>query len=69
VSIGYFIFTKDVFDFVSENTMFEDFALSKLAEANKLRAFWHEGFWLPMDTYREYKQLESLWQNGEAPWS
>ncbi len=69
VSIGYFIFTKDVFDFISENTMLEDFALSKLAESNKLRAFWHDGFWLPMDTYREYKQLETLWRNGEAPWA
>jgi glucose-1-phosphate cytidylyltransferase len=28
----------------------------------------HEGFWQPMDTYREWKMLESLWNEGNAPW-
>jgi glucose-1-phosphate cytidylyltransferase len=28
----------------------------------------HEGFWQPMDTYREWKLLEDLWTGGQAPW-
>jgi len=28
----------------------------------------HQGFWQPMDTFREWKILEELWQSGHAPW-
>ena len=28
----------------------------------------HDGFWQPMDTLREKRLLESLWQKGQAPW-
>ena len=28
----------------------------------------HNGFWQPMDTYREWKLLEDMWESGRAPW-
>ena len=28
----------------------------------------HEGFWQPMDTYREFKLLNDCWNSGQAPW-
>jgi glucose-1-phosphate cytidylyltransferase len=28
----------------------------------------HDGFWQPMDTYREWKLLNELWKSGQAPW-
>ena len=31
-------------------------------------AFRHDGFWQPMDTIREQRILESLWDGGNAPW-
>jgi len=31
-------------------------------------AFPHEGFWQPMDTLRDKKQLEELWESNKAPW-
>ena len=34
----------------------------------ELAAYRHEGFWEPMDTMREYRMLNGLWANGEAPW-
>ena len=39
-----------------------------LAKEHKLLAFKHEGFWHPMDTLREKKELEKLWVSGKAPW-
>jgi glucose-1-phosphate cytidylyltransferase len=30
--------------------------------------FEHPGFWQPMDTFREWKLLNDLWESGEAPW-
>ena len=43
-------------------------ALERLAEAGQLVAYRHEGFWQCMDTLREKKILENLWQSGKAPW-
>jgi glucose-1-phosphate cytidylyltransferase len=31
-------------------------------------AFQHDGFWQPMDTYRESVLLNNLWDSGAAPW-
>ena len=31
-------------------------------------AYRHEGFWQPMDTLRDKRQLEELWRTGRAPW-
>ena len=31
-------------------------------------AYRHEGYWQPMDTVRELRLLEDLWQTGRAPW-
>jgi glucose-1-phosphate cytidylyltransferase len=42
--------------------------LQKLARDGQLMVYLHEGFWQPMDTYRELMLLEQLWQSGQAPW-
>ena len=34
----------------------------------QLMAFRHDGFWQPMDTYREAQLLNGLWESGQAPW-
>ncbi|HNJ04319.1 MAG TPA: glucose-1-phosphate cytidylyltransferase, partial [Leptospiraceae bacterium] len=26
------------------------------------------GFWQPMDTLRDKRQLEEMWASGKAPW-
>lgn len=42
--------------------------LQSLAAAGELVAYEHQGFWQPMDTLREYTQLNQLWSSGHAPW-
>ena len=39
-----------------------------LAKDNQLAAYFHNGFWQPMDTLRDKVHLEELWQAGKAPW-
>ena len=34
----------------------------------QLEVFMHDGFWRPMDTYREYVELNRMWDQGAAPW-
>jgi len=68
VSIGYFIFDPKVLDYLSDDCGLEEDGLTRLAADSQLSAYRHEGFWQPMDTYREYQILEGLWESGDAPW-
>ncbi|MCH9817310.1 MAG: NTP transferase domain-containing protein [Actinomycetia bacterium] len=68
VSIGYFVFEPRVLRYLSDDCGLEEDGLTRLARDSELSAFRHEGFWQPMDTYREYQILEGLWESGEAPW-
>jgi glucose-1-phosphate cytidylyltransferase len=66
---GFFVLNKKVIDLISDDTtIWEREPLEKLATGNQLRAFFHEGFWQPMDTLRDKTYLEELWQKGKAPW-
>lgn len=42
--------------------------LQSAAQDGELMMFAHTGFWQPMDTYREWKMLEEMWENGTAEW-
>jgi glucose-1-phosphate cytidylyltransferase len=69
INIGYFIFEPRVFDVIDgDSTVLEQEPLHRLADAGQLSAFRHDGFWQPMDTYRESQHLNELWNRGEAPW-
>ena len=68
INAGFFVFNKKIFDYLDENSVLENEPLAKLAEDQELMAFRHNGFWQPMDTYREYSILNELWNTGNAPW-
>lgn len=66
---GYFVFEPAVLDYiVGDDTHLEAEPLARLAEEGQLMAYRHDGFWQPMDTLREKRLLESLWDSGKAPW-
>lgn len=66
---GYFVLEPKVLDYIGDDaTIWERGPLEKLASSGQLMAYHHDGFWQCMDTLREKRLLESLWQNGEAPW-
>ncbi len=66
---GYFVFEPEIFKYLDgDDTLLELNPLEKLAQQSELVAYRHEGFWQCMDTLREKKILENLWQSGEAPW-
>ncbi|HMM60629.1 MAG TPA: sugar phosphate nucleotidyltransferase, partial [Candidatus Rifleibacterium sp.] len=69
VNGGFFILSPAVIDFVKgDETPWETTPLETAASNDELRAYFHDGFWQPMDTLREKNQLEDLWQRGKAPW-
>ncbi len=66
---GFFVFEPAVLDyFDGDDVSLERQPLEELAAAGELMAYRHEGFWQPMDTLREKRQLEALWESGHAPW-
>ncbi|HVS84916.1 MAG TPA: glucose-1-phosphate cytidylyltransferase [Gaiellaceae bacterium] len=68
VNAGFFVFEPGVFDYLDESSVLEQDPLARLAADNQLRAYRHDGFWQPMDTYRELVLLNGLWDSGDAPW-
>lgn len=69
VNGGFFIFEKDIFDYIkNDSTVLERQPLENLAKNGQLGAYKHSGFWQPMDTLREKNLLEELWASGKAPW-
>ena len=66
---GFFCLKKRVLSFIQDfQTSFESGPLNSLVAVQELTAFEHSGWWQPMDTLRDKRALESIWQTGEAPW-
>ena len=67
---GFFVFEPEVFDYLQDGdmTILERAPLETLAKEQKLTAFKHNGFWFPMDTLRDKRYLENLWNTKKAPW-
>lgn len=66
---GFMVFNRGLFDYLkSDHTSLEHAALEPLAVDGQLMAYQHLGFWQCMDTPRDKKYLEELWNRGQAPW-
>lgn len=66
---GFFVLEPDVLGLIdSDECSWEGKPLQYLAENQELNAFFHDGFWQPMDTVRDRQKLEELWESGKAPW-
>jgi glucose-1-phosphate cytidylyltransferase len=70
VSGGFFVFEPGIFDYLGEDPtqMLETEPLQKVARDGELQVFRHEGYWLGMDTWRDWRELCRLWDDGRAPW-
>jgi glucose-1-phosphate cytidylyltransferase len=66
---GFMVAEPALFDYLeNDETVLESDALEHLAEDRELVAFRHEGFWQCMDTLRDLRLLEALWDSGDVPW-
>ena len=66
---GFFVLSRSVVDHISgDDTIWEREPMERLARERSLAAYFHRGFWQPMDTLREKQQLEAAWATGKAPW-
>ncbi|WP_426041883.1 glucose-1-phosphate cytidylyltransferase [Brevundimonas sp. TWP2-3-4b1] len=66
---GFFVLSPKVIDRIADDTtVWEREPLEGLARDQQLGAYRHDGFWQPMDTIRDKRMLEALWESGEAKW-
>lgn len=69
ISGGFFVLHPDVIKYIDNDaTTWEQEPMRQLAEENNLSAYRHTGFWHPMDSLRDKKVLEDMWNSGKAAW-
>lgn len=70
ISGGFFVCRRELFDYLDdrENLVFEQDPMNRLVKDGQLMVYEHDGFWQPMDTYRDYTLLNDLIEKGKAPW-
>jgi glucose-1-phosphate cytidylyltransferase len=66
---GFFVLNPKVIDYIdSDEAIWERTPVERLAHDGQLMGYRHYGFWSCMDTLKEKKYLEELWNSGKAPW-
>ncbi|MBV9325376.1 MAG: glucose-1-phosphate cytidylyltransferase [Chloroflexi bacterium] len=66
---GYFVFSRDIFDYLrlGEDLVAQPF--NRLVCDRQLLAYQHEGFWAPMDTFKDHQVIQSMYESGLRPWA
>lgn len=66
---AFFVLEPGIFDYIDgDDTAWEREPMERLARDGQLMAYRHDGFWQCMDTLRDRRLLENLWESGQAPW-
>ncbi len=67
---GFFVIEPAALDRIEGDRIhWEGEPLKQLAAEGQLAAFKHTSFWQCMDTLREKRLLEALWESGDSPWA
>lgn len=64
---GYFVFRKEIFDYIEpgEELVIEPF--QRLIAENQLIGYRYDNFWC-MDTFKEHQELNDMYNQCRAPW-
>lgn len=66
---GYFIFKKEIFDYIKDGEELVQEPFCRLIAENQLITYQHDGFWACMDTFKEKQMLDELYRTGKMPWA
>ena len=68
---GYFVFERAFLDYLSADSscILERRPLERVAAEGQLESYLHDDYWQCMDTYRDWKLLNSAWESGACPWA
>jgi len=65
---GFFVVNKKIFSYMKKGMELEDDVFRELARKRQICAFKHRGFWKSMNTLKEVKELNDMWDRGNTPW-
>jgi glucose-1-phosphate cytidylyltransferase len=70
ISGGYFVCSNKIFEYLNDdcNLVFETIPIKSLVKDGQMMMYPHDGFWHPMDTYRDFVYLSELVECNKAPW-
>lgn len=70
ISGGFFVCRQELFNYLNsrEDLVLEQEPMRQLVQDGQMMVYEHNGFWQPMDTYRDFLLLNHLWEQGKAPW-
>ncbi len=66
---GFFLFKKNIFDYMQSGEELVMQPFYRLIEQNQLIAYKHHGFWACMDTFKEKKMFDDMYGSGQMPWA
>lgn len=65
---GFFLFRQQIFDYIEEGEELVEQPFSRLIDKRLLRTYRHEGFWRPMDTFKDKISYDRMASAGNCPW-
>jgi glucose-1-phosphate cytidylyltransferase len=65
---GYFILRPEIFEHLPEQSGLVEDVFAKLAQAGRMLAYRHRGYWQPADTVKERTAMEAAYRSGKRPW-
>jgi glucose-1-phosphate cytidylyltransferase len=70
VNGGFYVFQKGIMDYLSadDSCVLETKPFERLVEKKQMAMFKHDGFWHSMDTYKDFLDLNAMWDSGVRPW-
>jgi glucose-1-phosphate cytidylyltransferase len=68
INAGFFIFRKEVFNYMNEGEELVEEPFQRLIQNGNLLGYRYEGYWACMDTFKDRQQLDEIYTRGEAPW-
>lgn len=68
LNVGYFVFRDDIFDYIQYGDELVQEPFQRLIEKNRLISWEHKGFWASMDTFKDKKTLDDLYEKGNPVW-
>ena len=68
INAGFFCLRSDIFEYIREGEELVERPFQRLIARRQLAVFRHEGFWQPMDTFKDKVAFDGMDARGECPW-
>jgi glucose-1-phosphate cytidylyltransferase len=65
---GYFVFRNEIFQYIKDGEELVVEPFQRLIKEEKLLGYKYDKFWHCMDTFKEQKELNDMFERGDAPW-